>query len=229
MTEVSRLEFDHHRGRSPLLRPTRAGRWGVFLVVNLLAFVVVNAFWRYLATGAWVDFTPAAYAADVAVPVGRFLVEPLSVFRYPWMILVTGVVLGCVIYVPVVAAVLYRLPFAMVFLAIVALVGHAPLLALTMGVGCVLAARTGWRSDMPFLAALLGLSPAVVYFGFAYLGVSSQGTLPLQRWLLVAPLAMAMMLAVLASWPVLRLAKWTGYRPGVVWPVILMLLAPPIA
>ena len=142
--------FDHHRGRAPLLRPTRPVRWAVFLAINLIGFAVVNAFWLYLSTGEWVNFSPWAYQRDLASPVGGMLLQPLSVFRYPWMVLASGLLLAVVIFVPVVVSVLYRLPFAAAFVVMIAAVGHAPLLALTVALGCVLAGRTTWRSRAPW-------------------------------------------------------------------------------
>jgi len=221
--------FDHHRGRAPLLRATRPWRWALFLAINLIGFAAVNAFWLYLSTGQWVNFSPWAYQRDLAAPVGRMLLQPLSVFRYPWMILASGLMLAVVIFVPVIVSVLYRLPFAAAFVLAIAVIGHAPVLALAVGLGCILAGRTSWRSDMPFLATLLGLLPVGVYLALGYVGVVSEGTLPLQRWILMAPFLVALILAALAGAAVLALARVTSFRPGVVWPVLAALLAGPIA
>ena len=124
----------------------------MFLVVNLAAFAVVSAFWQYLSTGRWVDFSPSAYRHDLATGAGQMLLEPLSVFRYPWMMLASGLLLATLLVVPVMVSVLYRLPLAGLFVLVLAGVGHAPVLALTVALGCVLATRTTLRSDMPFLA-----------------------------------------------------------------------------
>jgi len=221
--------FDHHRGRAPLLRPTHLWQQAVFLAANLAAFTVVCAFWQYLSTGRWVDFSPSAYRRVLATGAGQMLLEPLSVFRYPWMMLVSGLVMSALVVVPVMVSVLYRLPFAGVFLLVVAAVGHAPVLALTIGVGCILATRTTLRSDMPFLAVLLGLLPVAVYTMFAFLAVASTATLPLQHWVLMAPFLTALVASVVGAGAVLVLARATGFRPGVVLPVMLVLVGVPVA
>jgi len=222
--------YDHHRGALPLLRPAGFLRTWTFLLMSLAAFTGANAFWQYLTTGRWVNLSAEAYRHDLVTPLGELFVQPLNILHHPWMILVTGLLLAAVVFVPVVVAVLYRLGYAAVFVAVVAAVGHAPVLALALAIGCVLAGRTRLRSDMPFLAALLGLLPAGLYFYFFGLaGADTAAMLPLQRWVLYGPMLVAMVAAVLAAAMVLALAGWTGYRPGVVWPVLVILLVAPVA
>lgn len=221
--------YDHHRGSRPLLRPTSALRTGLFLVVNLTGYAVVNAFWQYLATGRWLNLRAGAYWPDRIIPLGRMFVEPLSVLQHPWMILVTGLLLGVIVFVPIVVGVLYRLLYAAAFVVVVALLGHAPMLAAALAVGCALAGRTPLRSDLPLVAAVLGLVPVGLYLYFlGFAGVDSSAVLPLQRWVFYGPVFVAIVSAVLASAIVLALAAWTGFRPGVVWPVMVALLAVPM-
>jgi hypothetical protein len=199
------------------------------MAVNLAGFAAVNVFWQYLARGQWLDLSPAAYRQDLATPLGEMFLRPLSIFAYPWMILVTGLLLTVVIFVPIIVAVLYRLIHAALLVAVVAVIGHAPVLAVVLALGCVLAGRTSLRSDMPFLATLLGMVPVAVYlYLFSYLGSDSGAVVPLQRLLLAVPFLLAAVGAVLASAAVLALATLTGFRPGVVWPVLVVLLAAPV-
>jgi len=223
-----KTRYGRRRGSKPLLRPTSRLRAGLFLLVNLLGYAAVNAFWQYLATARWLDLRAEAYWPDRISPLGRMFVEPLSVLQYPWMILVTGLLLGVIVFVPIVVAVLYRLMYAAVFVALVAVVGHAPLLAAALALGALLAARTPLRSEMPFLAAVLGLVPVGLYLYFLGFAGVADTALPLQRWVLYGPVFVAVVSAVLAAALVVALAGWTGFRPGVVWPVLAALLAVPI-
>jgi hypothetical protein len=222
--------YDHHQGAKPLLRPSSPWRTGLFMGINLLGFLVVNAFWQYLLRGRWTDFSPEAYRQDLAAPLGEMFLRPLSIFAFPWMILVMGLLLAVVIFMPIIAAVLYRLVYAGLLVLMVAVVGHAPVLAMALALGCVLAARTSLRSDMPFLATLLGMLPVAAYlYLFSFLGSDSVAVVPLQRLLLAVPLLVAVVTAVLASAAVLGLAMLKGFRPGVLGPVLLLLLGVPVA
>ena len=229
MTEVNQVVvFDHHRGRAPLLRPTRMWRSSMFLAVNFVGFVVVNFFWRYVSTGQWIDLSFSAYGRALTMPAGQMLLSPLDVFRHPWMIPTTALMLAVIIFVPIIVAVLYRLEIVGAFVLVVALVGCSPLLAVMVAAGALLAGATRMRSDMPFLAMLLGLAPVTIYLVLAYVSVDSHATLPLRRWLLMAPFGIALVLAIVGGAAVLALARMTGFRPGVVWPVLAVLLAGPI-
>ncbi|MCJ7543212.1 MAG: hypothetical protein MUP47_01395 [Phycisphaerae bacterium] len=221
--------YDHHRGAQPLLQQSGPVLQAAYAAANLAVFCTVNVFWRYLATGQWVDISLSSYRRDLGTPLGEILLRPLSVFSHPWMILVAGVLLGGMIFAPILITVLHRLALAAVFVTVVAAVGHAPVLGAALGVGCLLAARTRLRSDMPFLAVLLGLALVAVYlYFFALFGFESSAVQPIQRLVLVAPFVLAVVVAVLGAAVALGLARATGFRPDVIWPVMLVVAAVPV-
>ncbi len=230
MNEAANKEpYDHHRGRQPLLRPTSRWRAGLFLAINLAGFAVVCAFWQYLTSGSWTNFTPDAFRRELTTSLGELVVGPLSVLTHPWMILVTALLLAVVIFVPITVAVLYRLRYAGLFIAVLIVVAKAPVLGIFLSMGCLLASVTRLRSNMPFVAILPGLFLAAIYFfllGFA--GSELSATLPQQRWALIAPFVLAGLGALLSASLVLALAKLTGFRPGIVCPVLAILLAGPL-
>jgi len=223
--ETTNRQYDHHRGSDPLLRP--GGRWraaGV-LALSFAAFAVACAFfWQYMATGQWVDLSPDAYYTGLNTPLSRMFVYPLSVFAHPWLIVVISLMLALMFFVPVVTAVLYDEFLALGFVLIVAAIGRAPALALLQAVGCVLAARTHFRSDSPFVAVLLGLAPLLLYMVVFALTVGESASLPLKRWVLYAVVAVSLVVAVLAAAGVLGLVKVLGFRPGALCPVIAAML-----
>jgi len=223
--EGSRTIYDHHLGTRPLLRRCGFWRTGAFLVLNMIGFVAANLFWMYLSGRGWIDFSAEAYRADLATPLGDTLLHPLSVMSHPWMIPVTGILLGAIIFVPLLAAILYPLVFAFIFAMVVAACGHAPVLAGALGCGCIIAARTPLRSDMPFCAFILGLVPVGLYLWL--LGFSDSQlaeVLPLQRWVLAGSMIVAVVVGILSSASCLALAKGTGFKPGVILPFLILLL-----
>jgi len=218
--------YDHHRGNSPLLRRAGRLRTAGFLTANLVLFAGVNTFWRYLSTGRWADFTPAAYYQDLITPLGEGLLHPLNVMFYPWMIPAAGLLLAAGVVVPIMTAVLYRLYVAAAFVLLVAVIGHAPVLALALAIGCVIAARTPLRSDLPFLATILAVLPAGAYLYLFGLSDSQWAEiLPLQRWITVGPLVVGAVGGVISASVVLLLARATRFRPGAICPVLAGLLA----
>lgn len=214
------------------VRLLRTGnRWVrlLFVAATLAAFASVNAFWQFLSTGRWINYRPEAFRHDLAVPLGQMLLSPLSIFNYPWMTLVTGFILAVVIFVPILVAVLDRLRTAAVFVIVVAILGHAPVLAGALTIGCVLTSRTPLRSDTPFLAVLLGLVPVAVYlYLFGLSVVSEAAVLPLQRGVAGAPFMIALLSASLVCGLALFVARLAGYRQWLIWPVIILLMSGPM-
>lgn len=219
-------QYDHHRGAAPLLRPGGSWRKGAIVMLNLICYAAANAFWRYLGTGQWLDFSLRGYYQDLLTPLGESFLHPLNVLSYPWMILTAGIILAAILVVPILTAVLYHLPLTAMFIIVVGVFGHAPILSVSLAVGCVVAARTPLRSDTPFLAAVLGLLPVGLYlYLFAFGGARTAEVLPLQRWVVISPLFVAVIVSILAAGAVLGLARVTKFRPGAICPVLVILLA----
>ena len=226
-------DYDHHRGSRPLLRETGSLRGVLFVGASLLEFVVLNAFMFHVASGRWLDFSISGYRRSLGTPLGEIFLHPLSIFSHPWMIVVTGMLVAGVVFVPIMVAVLYRLWVSALFVAAVVVMGHSPLLAGCLAVGCVVAGRTGLRSNLPFLAMLSGLGAATgVYLLLRYVllpGGADQGLPSLRGAVLYLPLILGLVLVVVCGAAALALAKWTRYRPGVIWPVLLAMAAAPVA
>ncbi len=228
-------EFDHHRGAAPLLQTTAPWRSIMFVAINLVGFCIVGAFWQYLQTGRWFHVGP--FFRNLFMPMGTMFLSPLAIYTHPWMIPVYGLLLAATIFVPIIVAILYRLRVAMVFVLLVALVAQLPLLAIAILCGCLLAGYTPLRSNLPMVAALLGLLLVWSYvflLGSMTLGGTTDwdywgAVQPMRRWVLYSPYVIAMVVTVVASGVVLALAQWTRFLPGVVWPVLLVVSALPIA
>ncbi len=212
--------------RGPLLRPMSRRRTALFLTVNFLAYAVANALVYYISSGRWYDTSFADYRQAVFQPLGQMLVTPLSIFAYPWMIPVTGLLVAVVVVVPILVTCLYHSRVCVFFLLCVAVLAHAPVLAIVLAGGCVAMAATTLRRRNPSLAMLLGLLPVFVYLYFST-GELPMVTKPMQNLMLHVPFLLAGVGAIVAGGVVLIIAHYTRYRPGVTWPVLVVLLATP--
>ncbi|NQU76596.1 MAG: hypothetical protein HQ546_09820, partial [Planctomycetes bacterium] len=219
-------EISRRTHAGPLLRPTQWWRAAVFLCVNLCAYAFANSFVYALSSGQWFSTTAADYRDSIGRPLSAMLLAPLNIFTHPWMILITGLLLAVVVVVPLLVACLYHSRFCVFFLLCVMVLAHSPILAFVLGVGCILVAATPLRRRNPSLALLLGLVPAAVYL---YLSASRSAVVmtPTQRLVLYVPFLTAAVGAVLAGGMILLIAHWARYRPGVIWPVVAVLLGVP--
>ena len=227
---ASPTPLDPNRGRLPLLRPAGGLRRLVAVAGAVAVFAAIAAFWHYLGAGRWwsADFHGVVRRALAPFDV---LIFPLSVTRYRWMIVVDGLVLGALVAGPLMAAACHRLRVALLFVLVLAGIAQNPTLAVALGLGCLLVARTRLRSDAPMLACLLGLIPVIVCIAL----LDMLGTLfpaittvpPLRRWLAYMPFAVAIASTVVALSAALGLARLLHYRAGVIAPVLVMLALAP--
>ncbi len=221
------------RDGSENMRPARlqqaVGGWRawVYPLPVWLAVAAAAVFERYLATGQWFDFALSTYAGELGTPVDEGFLAPLSVLAYPWLIVAHAILLASMIGTPILVAVMHRLAWGVGLAVTVGVLGHWPLLSLSLIFACVLAARTPLRHDAPFLAVLLGLLVAAGYLYLSVLaGSLAETVLPIQRWALRAPLVLAVVLAVIVAAMVLRLGRWLRWHYAAVWPLLLVLPIP---
>lgn len=208
----------------PLLRPRSKFRWCASVLLNLLLLIGAGGFWQYLHSGNWFDFTAEAFRRNLTTSLGTVLLQPLDIFSHPLMILIAGLTLAVLIILPITIAVMYQLLLALLFVVIVAVLAHAPFLALALAVGCFVAARTRLRRDYPFLAILMGLIPVCLFlYLLAYPGIDAV-LLPLQRWILAMPFFLAILLSIFLGGMAVLLAKLLKFQPGVIWPGAIILL-----
>ncbi len=217
---------DRRAKYGPLLCPTGTVRAVIFLTITLLAYAASNAFTYYLDSGAWFSVDVAGFERSIAQTLGSTMLEPISIFSHPWLIVIRGLLLSAMIAVPLLVACLYHSRYCTLFLLCVAILAHAPVMALVLGVGCMLVAMTPLRRRNPSLAILLGMLPMWVYLIFSTRNLPF-ALLPKQRLMLAVPLLTAAIGAIVAVGLVLIIAHYARYRPGVIWPVMAVLLAVP--
>ncbi len=211
-----------------LMRKKRPVRTWTCLAICMLGYAGACAFWRHLASGRWADFRPVAFYRDLTIPLGEIFRHPLDVMTYPWMILVLALALSLLVLVPLILAVLYRPTMTVPLVVVLIALGHMPVLALAVGVGCALAGRAKFRRAMPNAALLLGLVPTTVYFAMSALaGTDIAVVLPLQRWVLYAPLMIALISTAILGALLLGLARLSSYRTVAVVPVLTAFLVGP--
>lgn len=172
----------------PMFRPTGPVRSWLMLAVCVAIYLFACSFWGYLGSGKYWDFSADAFRHDLANPLGESLLRPLSIFNYPWMIVVAGLSLAVMIYVPITVLLLYRLSFCAVLIIVLAAIGHAPGLACMEVGACGIAALTRLRRNIPLLAGLIAMVPVAIYlYTFAYSGTDTAGVSPGHRWVLGLP------------------------------------------
>ena len=214
----------------------------VLLIINVCLFAGLGCVAYWLRTG--VVFAPrvADYWDLLAAtfhpfpdtkftPTGLSL-APISIEQVPMMILVHGLILAALVSIPVLVAMLYRLPCSIPFIGVVGFIAVMPWLAIALVGSCLLASVKPFRFRSRFASALMGLLPVILYFFMASRQQSSTVdvlTDPADRIKLLAPLMLAIIVSAFIMGIVLVIAKIVNYRPGAIAPLLAILFLTPAA
>lgn len=210
----------------------------VLLIVNMILFAGLGCFAYWLRTGHTVAPATGGYwtmLAETFMPRGdatlaNFVHFPISLEVVPAHGVVVGLLLAALVSIPILIAILYRLPASLPFILVVGFLAAMPWLAINLAGACVLATIKPLRFRFRYASALLGLLLVLLYF----YGASRQTTplvdayKPEDRIKFMAPWILATLASCVIMGGVLFLAKMVNYRPGVVAPLLLVSFAVPV-
>ncbi len=218
--------------------PKYRRRAWLFLVLSAVLFAGVGNFAFWLRTGEW--FAPAQ--ADYMQTLGEafnwtsanqitltdMLFYPINMVQVPMLVPIVGLTLGALISIPILTTILYRLPAALIFVAIVGFVAVMPWLALNILFACLFASTRKIR--LRYVSALVGLLPIALYFFLAIRHPTSMAAslTPAEEIKLYLPWSFALIYAALVMAIVLGLAKLVNYRPGVIAPLLAVMFGLPV-
>ncbi len=214
----------------------------VLLAVNVLLFAGVGSFAYWLRSGErfapvlegyWDEIVQTVrFGQQTSVSLASFLIEPINVQDVPMQIPIVGLLMAALISVPILVSVLYRFWSSLPFIGVVAFLAVMPWLALTLLFSCLIASVKPFRARFRFMAALLGLLPAVLYLVLAWQGSGEilAGRIdPVDRIKFIAPWVLAIVAAALVFAIVLTIARIVDYRPGAITPLLAIMLGLPVA
>lgn len=210
----------------------------LLLSINFLLYCGMCAFTHWLHVAKAIDFTLEGYLAPLrfwstnSTNLIDFILEPISVQQTPVHAIVLGMLVATMITVPILVAILYRLPSAIPFIIAMFVFGHMPWMAFTCVLSCVLATSPPLRINFRFVSVLVGLLPVLLYLYMSTRGTPEQLAAypsPMQKTLLAAPWVLSILAACAISALVLAIAHVVNYRPGAVSPVLAAMFIAPVA
>ncbi len=211
----------------PLLLPRPRWWWVCCILFAIAMQVAMCAFWNYLQTGQWIDLSFSAMRNGLAAPISDTILGALSIFSYPWMLVVFGITLGLMLLIPLVMATLYPLWSSLLAAGALIVVAHNPIMGIVVAMGCVLVARNRWRHTHPYGALLLGGLPTGLLLQLlVFTAADTSLLLPMQRWILAIPFLLAMGVILLGGLLCFAIAHLRRLRPGVIWPCVLIMALP---
>jgi len=182
----------------------------------LAAFVFSLAclFWSRLVTGRFWAFDFASQRIMDFWELGGNTITGISIFEYPWQIVVLGLLMGILAVVPVLTAQLMSFGHSFIFVLAVFFLANQPGFAVFLIASCLAVAARPLRFRSRITAIALCLAPQLVYWG---LFGGTRGVEPLEWGFSFAPWIWAWLTGMTIAGLVLGIGHYTRYKPGLIW------------
>ena len=186
--------------------------WALAVVV----FIGVCLFWSKILTGTGLSLNFSDVTDSASWSLGRFIISPLSIYEYPWQILVLGLLMGILAVVPVLVSQLLSFRYSLPMTLAVVFIAKLPLFGVFLLVSCVAVACRPLRFRSRFIAIALCMAPQLIYW--AFFG-GAQNVEPIRWGFSFAPWIHAWLTALAIAGAAIGVGHFTRYRPGLVWVV----------
>ncbi len=179
----------------------------------VIVFAMSCLVWSKVVTGyMW------SFGVDVSVVpefwrLDHFIVMGVSIFEYPWQILVLGLLMGMFGIVPLLVSQLMSFRYSIPFVLLVFFVAGLPALALCLLVSCFATACRPLRFRSRIIAITLCTAPQLLYWGF-FGGAKGAG--PIEWGFSFTPWICAWLCGMCIAGCVLGIGHFTRYKPGLV-------------
>ncbi len=183
-------------------------------LLAVVAFGLVCLFFSEIVSGSLWSFSLKAVISPRLWRLDRFSMAGVSIFEYPWQILVLGLLMGIFAIVPVLTSQLLSFQYSLIFILEVFFLANLPAFALCLLISCIAVACRPLRFRSRFAAIALCAAPQLLYWG-CYGG--ARGVEPIKWGFSFAPWVCAWFIALAIAGLVLGIGHFTRYKPGLVW------------
>jgi hypothetical protein len=182
----------------------------------LAAFVfsVACLVWSRLVTGTFWAFDLQSQNVPDFWYLGKATVTGISIFEYPWQIVVLGLLMGILAIVPVLIAQLMSFGHSLIFILAVFFLANLPGFALCLFVSCFAVACRPLRFRSRIIAVALCTAPQLLYWGIFG---SARGAEPLKWGVSFAPWIWAWVVGLAIAGLVLGIGHFNRYKPDLSW------------
>lgn len=184
-------------------------------------YVITCLFWSWMLTGNALDIDSNGMVKFDPWDLGRFVVSPISIYEYPWYIVVLGLLMGILSIAPLLISQLLSFRFSIPMLLAVALIAKLPLFAVFLLVSCIAIASRPLRFRSRFISVAMCMSPQLIYW--AIFG-SAHDVDPIKWGFSFAPWVCAWLTGLIITGAVLGIGHFTRYKPGQVFTFTLIVL-----
>ena len=190
--------------------------WGM----TILIFVIACGFWHALLINRpLLDLTGLLDTSQFQW--GQYVVSPISIYEYPWQIIVLGILMGIIATVPVLVSQLQSFRYSVPLILAIMVVAGLHLFSVFMWVSCMAVACRPLRFRSRFISVALCMAPQLVYWA-VWGGYDTSD--PVRWGFSFAPWIYAWLTGLVMAALVLGIGHFTRYKPGLIWIFSLVLL-----
>ena len=190
------------------------------------AFLACCVFWSKILTGLFWSFDFYNLFSLQHWHLGPGTVNGVSIFEYPWQILVLGLLMGILAVVPVLVSQLMSFSYSLPFIFGLFFLANLPGFSIFVLLSCIAAACRPLRFRSRFVALALCIAPQLIYWG--YFG-SVRGVEPVKWGFTFAPWICAWLIGLAIAGLVLGIGHFTRYRPGLIGAITTLMFVTAIA
>ncbi|MCF7972875.1 MAG: hypothetical protein K9N55_03570 [Phycisphaerae bacterium] len=186
----------------------------IFWFLAVIVFALTCLFWSKIATGSFAAFDAAGVAVVDTWYLDRFVLSGISIYEYPWQILVLGFLMGVIGIAPVLVSQLLSFSHSLPFLLSILFLANLPGFALVLFISCVGVACRPLRFRSRIISVALCMAPQLIYWGY-FGGARDYEAL---LWgVSFAPWVCAWLVGFTIAGIVLAIGHFTRYKPGLIW------------
>jgi hypothetical protein len=183
-------------------------------LLAVIAYGLCCLFFSNIVTGAIISFDIESLASGDIWRIGQVTVGGVSIFEYPWQIVVLGLLMGILAISPILISQLMSFSYSLIFILEVFFLANLPGFAVSLLISCFAVACRPLRFRSRYIAIALCTAPQLLYWGF-FGGL--RGVEPIQWGFSFAPWISAWLNGLIIAAIVLGIGHYTRYRPGLVW------------
>ena len=198
--------------------------WGL----SVFVFLATCYFWKLLLpvpleiekTSSFLP-DPASLLKILNFRLSEIVKEPVSIYEYPWHIIVLGLLMGLLAVMPVLISQLLSFRFSIPLILSIIFIAKLPLLGLFVLISCIAVACRPLRFRSRFISLALCMAPQLIYWAIW----GGDRTADPVRWGgSFAPWIDAWLSGLAIAGIVLGIGHFTRYKPGLNWLINLVVL-----
>ncbi len=183
-------------------------------LLALCIYGITCLFWSKIATGSFFSFEIEEVATQAFWRLDQSLVTGISIFEYPWQILVLGLLMGILAIIPVLISQLMCFEYSLPCILEIIILANLPGFAICLLISCFAVACRPLRFRSRFISVALCAAPQLAYW--IYFG-RGRGVEPIEMGFTFVPWFVAWLDSLIMAGFVLGIGHFIRYKPGLIW------------